>query len=482
MLALVGGGAGLLLAAWGLDAMLALVPKEMIPRVGEIALDWRVLLFALCASLLTGVISGLAPALQTLRVDVIRNLKEGAGKTGEDVARGRLRSVLVIVEVALALTLTVGAGLLLRTFANLRGVQKGFDERSILTFEISPKGKNYDTVAKVNDLYSRALERFRSLPGVEMAALTNKLPLDRWFNLPYRLAGQSQRAGSAEYRLISNGYFNVMKMTLRRGRQFNEGDVAGSEPVVIINEAFARRNFSDVEPLGQEVYVCCGERGDLAMRRVVGVISNTKQRGLDSPAPGTVFIPIGQATEGMGEQTRFASFVLRAAGDPSALIAAVRSEISQLDPAVPVRGVRSMEQLVGTSVAPQRFNMSLLGLFAALGLVLAAVGIYGVIAYGVSQRTHEIGLRMALGAQAGDVMKMVVGRGMALAMIGVAVGLGASYALTRLMKTLLFGVSATDPLTFIVIALSLGLIALLACWIPARRAAKVDPMIALRCE
>jgi putative ABC transport system permease protein len=415
-------------------------------------------------------------------VDVIRNLKEGAGKTGADVARGRLRSVLVIVEVALALTLTVGAGLLLRTFANLRGVEKGFDERNILTFEISPKGKNYDTVAKVKDLYGRALERFRGLPGVEMAALTNKLPLDRWFNLPYRLAGQSQRAGSAEYRLISNGYFNVMKMSLRRGRQFNEGDVAGSEPVVIINEAFARRNFSDVEPLGQEVYVCCGERGDLAMRRVVGVISNTKQRGLDSPAPGTVFIPIGQATEGMGEQTRFASFVLRAAGDPSALIAAVRSEISQLDPAVPVRGVRSMEQLVGTSVAPQRFNMSLLGLFAALGLVLAAVGIYGVIAYGVSQRTHEIGLRMALGAQASDVMKMVVGRGMALAMIGVAVGLGASYALTRLMKTLLFGLSATDPLTFTVIALSLGLIALLACWIPARRAAKVDPMIALRCE
>src|SRR5262249_32712871 len=267
----------------------------------------------------------------------------GAGKTGADVARGRLRSVLVIVEVALALTLTVGAGLLLRTFANLRGVQKGFDERNILTFEISPKGKNYDTVAKVNDLYSRALERFRSLPGIEMAALTNKLPLDKWFNLPYRLAGQSQVAGSAEYRLISNGYFNVMKMSLRRGRQFNEGDVAGSEPVIIINEAFARRNFADVEPLGQEVYVCCGERGDVAMRGVVGWIIDTKQGGLDRPAPGTVFIPIGQATEGMGEQARVASFVLRAAGDPSALSAGVRNEIRQLDPAVPVRGVRSME-------------------------------------------------------------------------------------------------------------------------------------------
>ncbi|HMB27845.1 MAG TPA: FtsX-like permease family protein, partial [Blastocatellia bacterium] len=230
------------------------------------------------------------------------------------------------------------------------------------------------------------------------------------------------------------------------------------------------------------VYVCCDERGDLAMRRVVGVANDTKQRNLSSPSPATVFIPIGQATEGIKEQARYASFALRAKGDPSALSAAVRGEMRQLDAAVPVQGLRSMEQLVSRSVAPQRFNMSLLGLFAALGLVLAAVGIYGVIACVVSQRTHEIGLRMALGAQASDVMKMVVRRGMAPAMIGVAVGLGASYALTRLMKSLLFGVSATDPLTFIVIALSLGLVALLACWIPSRRAAKVDPMIALRCE
>ena len=482
MLALVGGGAGLLLAVWSLEAMMALVPKGMIPRAEEVNIDWRVLLFALGASLLTGVISGLAPALQTLRVDVIRNLKEGAGKAGAEVARGRLRGALVVVEVALALTLSVGAGLLLRTFANLRGVEKGFDARNTLTFYISPRGKGYDTVAKLNDLYRRALERFRSLPGVEAAALTNQLPLDGRFNMPYMLAGQSKPSASAEYRLISNDYLNVMRMSLLRGRQFNEGDVFGAEPVVIINEAFARRNFANVEPLGQEVYVCCDERGDLAMRRVVGVANDTKQRNLSSPSPATVFIPIGQATEGIKEQARYASFALRAKGDPSALSAAVRGEMRQLDAAVPVQGLRSMEQLVSRSVAPQRFNMSLLGLFAALGLVLAAVGIYGVIACVVSQRTHEIGLRMALGAQASDVMKMVVRRGMAPAMIGVAVGLGASYALTRLMNSLLFGVSATDPLTFIVIALSLGLVALLACWIPSRRAAKVDPMIALRCE
>jgi predicted permease len=482
MLALLGGGAGLLLAVWGLDAMMALLPKDMIPRVKEINIDWRVLLFALGASILTGVISGLAPALQTLRVDVIRNLKEGAGKTGADAMRGRLRNTLVVVEVALALTLTVGAGLLLRTFANLRGVDKGFDERNVLTFYIRSRGEEYDTVAKMNDFYRRALERLRSLPGVEAAATTNILPLNEQFNMPYMLAGQSKPSASAQYRLISPDYFNVMKMSLRRGRQFNDGDGIGAEPVIIINEALARRHFANVEPLGQEVYVCCDERGDLAMRRVVGVVNDTKQRSLSTPAPATVFMPVGQANEGMKGQAQSPYYALRATGDPSALSAAIQSEMRQLDPAAPVMGLRSMVELAQRSVAPQRFNMSLLGLFAALGLLLAAVGIYGVMAYGVAQRTHEIGLRMALGAKGGDVMKMVVSRGMTLATIGVAIGLIASYALTRLMKSLLFGVSATDPMTFTVIALSLGLVALLACWIPARRAAKVDPMIALRCE
>jgi predicted permease len=482
LLALIGGVAGLLLAVWGLEGMMALVPKGMIPRAKEIGLDWRTLFFASGVSLLTGVMSALVPALQTLRVDVIRNLKDGAGKTGVGVARGRLRGALVVVEVALSLTLAVGAGLLLRTFGNLHGVEKGFDERQTLAIHIWARGERYKTVANMNDLYRRALERFRSLPGVEAAALANVLPLDGRFNLPYRFAGQSQWVGAVEYRLISPDYFNVMKMSLRRGRQFNDGDVAGAEPVLIINEAFARGNFAGVGPLGQEVYVCCDERGDVAMRRVIGVVNDTKQRNLSGPAPQTVFIPIEQATEGMRDFARSPDFVLRVTGDPLALSAVVRNEMRQIDPAAPVQRVRSMAQLVGRSVAPQRFNMSLLGLFAALGLVLAAVGIYGVMAYGVSQRTHEIGLRLALGAHAGDVMRMVVRQGMTLAVIGVAIGLIASYALTRLLKSLLFGVSATDPLTFIVIALSLAIVALLACWIPARRAAKVDPMVALRQE
>jgi predicted permease len=478
VLALVGGFGGLLLAIWGLDAMRKLLPEGMIPRADEINLDWRVLVFCLAASLLTGIVFGLAPARQMLRVDVNGALKEGASRIGGGSARGRLRSVFIVVEVALALALTVGAGLLLRTFANLRNVEPGFETQNLLSFEISPQGKNYDTVAKINDFYSRGLEKFRGLPGVEAAAVTNRLPLDKWLNMPYRLAGQSEWVGSTEYRLISPDYFRVMKMAVRQGRQFDQKDTTGVEPVVIVNEAFARRNFANVEPLGQQLYVGF----DPAMRRVIGVVNETKQRSLDVAAPATVFVPMTQAAEGVSATLRQSSFVLRTTGDPLLLSAAIRNEMRQLDPSLPVRNLRSMEQLVSRSIAPQRFNLSLLSLFSALGLLLAAVGIYGVMAYSVSQRTHEIGLRMALGAQARDVLKLVVKQGMALALVGVAIGLIASFALTRLMKNLLFGVGATDPATLTGVALLLTCVALLACYIPARRATKVDPLVALRYE
>lgn len=481
VLALLGGAVGLLLSLWGMKAMLALVPAGMLPRAGEIDLDGRVLAFAMAASLLTGIVFSLVPALQTLRVDVNRALKEGGGKTGASAARGPLRSMLVVVEVALALTLTVGAGLLLRTFANLRAVEPGFDAHNVLTFEIAPPARKYDKVAKLKDLYSRALEGVGKLPGVESAALTNKLPFDRWFNLPYRLAGQSDWSGSTEYRLISPDYFRVIKMAVRQGRPFNEGDTAGAEPVVIVNEAFARRNFANVEPIGQQLCVAC-EYGDPALRRVVGVVNETKQRSLSEAAPVTVFIPLTQTAEGVRQVAQQASFLLRTAGDPLLLSGAIQDEMRQLDSTAPVKNLRSLEQLVGSSIAPQRFNLSLLSLFAGLGLLLAAVGIYGVMAYSVAQRTHEIGLRMALGAQNGDVLKLVVGQGMSLAIGGVVLGLLASAGLTRLLKSFLFGVKATDPLTFAAVSLLLISVALLACYFPARRATKVDPMIALRYE
>ncbi len=480
LLALLGGGAGLLLAVWGLEVMLALLPADLLPRAGEIRIDGRVLTFALGASVLTGLLASLAPAWQALRADVNRNLKEGVNKT--ETTRGRLRGALVVVEVALALTLTIGAGLLLRTFANLRGVAPGFEARHALGFELTARGTQYDTMAKIHDLYGRTLERLRALPGVEAVAITNKLPLDRWFNLPYRVAGEKNKfSGSAEYRLISPAYFQVMKMTLQRGRAFNDGDVAGTEPVAIVNEAFARKHFAGGAPLGQPVFVCC-ERGDLTPRHIIGVVNETKQRALNQPAPPTVFIPLWQSAEEMKGYAQQVSFVLRTTGEPAALSAAVRNEVRQLDATLPFRNLRALDQLVERAVAPQWFNLSLLGLFAALGLMLAAVGIYGLLAYGVTQRTHEIGLRMALGAQARDVLRLVVKQGMALTLLGVTLGLLASWALTRLLKTLLFNVAATDLLTFAAVALLLTFVALLACWLPARRATKVDPLIALRCE
>ena len=481
VLALMGGLAGLLLATWGLNAMSTLLPEGMIPRLDEISLDRRVLAFCLAASLITGIVAALAPAWRMLNVDLNDALKEGS-RLGASVARGRLRSALVIIEVAMALALTVGAGLLLKTFANLRSVEPGFESRNLLSFMISPQGKNYDTVAKINDLYSRGLDRFRGLPGVEAVAITNKLPLDAQFNLPYRLASQSEFAGAVQYRLVSADYFRVMKMALRHGREFDQNDTAGGEPVAIVNEVFALRNFADSEPLDQKLCIGCEAFGDPGMRRIVGVVNDTKQRSLSEASPATVFIPMTQAPEGTKGNLRQSSFVLRTTGDPLLLSAAIRSEMSQLDPGLPVRNLRSMEQLVSTSIAPQRFNLSLLTLFSVLGLLLAAGGIYGVMAYSVSQRTHEIGVRMALGAQTRNVLLLVVKQGMALALAGVAIGLFASFALTRLMKNLLFGVSTSDPVTLAGVAALLTCVALLACYIPARRAAKVDPLVALRYE
>jgi predicted permease len=481
VLALLGGITGLLLASWGLRAMLTLVPEGMIPRGGEINPDWRVLAFALAASLLTGIAFGLAPALQTLSVNVNAALKEGMSRAAVGFARGRLRSVLVVVEVALALTLTVGAGLLLRTFINLRGLDPGFEARNVLTLELLLRGRNYDTLAKTKEFCRTALERFNSLPGVEVAAVINKLPLDAWFNLPYRIAGHSDWTGSGEYRIVSPDYFRVTRMTIQRGRAFAESDTAGAEPVIIVNEAFARRNFAGVEAVGQQLCAGC-EYGDPALRRIVGVVNETKQRNLGDPAPVTVFIPLAQAAEGVRQTVQQASFVVRTTGDPLSLTAAIRSEMRGLDRTVPIRNLRPMDQLVSRSIAPQQFNLSLLAMFAALGLFLAAVGIYGVMAYSVSQRTHEIGIRVALGAQSSDVLRLIVRQGMAPALVGIVLGVIGSATLTRLIKGLLFGVRAIDPLTFVLIALLLMVIALLACWIPARRATRVSPLIALRQE
>jgi len=388
-----------------------------------------------------------------------------------------------VIEVALSLVLLAGAGLLARTFANLMGIEPGFDPHNVLTCQIELNGPRYDTTAEASAFYRDALERIRHVPGVEAAAVVNKLPLDWQFNMPVVFPDDPNNLQSVQFRMITPDYFRVMKIGLTRGRAFTDGDNASAAPVIIINEAFAQRYFEGKDPLMQRLSV--GRGTNDPFRQVVGVVADIKQSSLDRPAPAMVFEPIPQLPDKlMGVVRAFtaAHFAVRASMPQPALTEAIKQEIAALDPTLPLSEIRSMDEIAAQSVATQRFNMLLLGIFAGLGMLLAAVGIYGVVAYVVELRTSEIGLRIALGAQAGDVLGLIMRHGLTLASLGVGAGLLASFALTRLMKSLLFGVSPTDPLTFIAISVVLAGVALGACFVPARRASRVDPMVALRYE
>ncbi|HJQ22318.1 MAG TPA: ABC transporter permease [Blastocatellia bacterium] len=482
LLALAGGMAGLLLASWGIDALAALIPERLLPRFNDLALDWRVLGFTLASSLVTGIVFSLAPALQASRIDVSPALKEG-GKGVTAAGRGRLRRILVVAEVALSLMLLVSAALLIRTFVNLRSVAPGFETRHVLTFQISPTGATYNTTAKVGDFYRRALERLDSLPGVQAAAVTSNLPLSAQFRMPFGIAGQPEHPESVQFRLITPEYFAVMQIPLRQGRVFADTDAAGAGNVAIVNEAFARKYLADASALGQTLMIGRGPRA--LAHQIVGVVGDVKQFALSSDAPPMMFIPAAQAPDGLTlVMRRFLScqFVLRTSGEPAPLTAAVKQTMAEIDPALPVSHIRPMQQIVSESIAAERFNMALMGLFAGLGLALAGIGLYGVMSYSVAQRMHEIGIRMALGARRGAVLTMVIRQGVGLALAGVGIGLVGAFALTRLLSSLLYGVSATDPLTFAVVSLVLLGVALGACFVPARRATRVDPMIALRYE
>ena len=481
LLAVIGGAAGLLFGIWGTDLLVASVPQGMLPSVAVITVDWRVMIFAFAAAVGTGLVFGLAPAWQSRNVDVNTTLKEQTGRGGG--ARGRLRSVLVMAEVALSLVLLVGAGLLARTFVNLMSVEPGFDPHNVLTFQLELNGERYDTTGEAAAFYRDAVERISQLPGVETAAVTNKLPLDWQFNMPIVFPENPDQVQSVQFRMITPDYFRVMKIGLREGRAFSEDDKAGTNAVAIVNESFARRFFDGKDVLAQRLSV--GRNKIDAMRQVVGVVSDTKQYGLDRPALPTLFVPIPQVSDTLMKIVRgftAVNFTVRTSVAPMGLAAAIKREIAGLDPTLPLSEIRTMDEITARSVASQRFNMSLLGLFGGLGLLLAAVGIYGVVAYVVELRTNEIGLRIALGAQGNDVLRLILKHGLLLALIGVVVGLAASVALTRLMSSLLFGVSATDPLTFLVVSVTLIGVALGACVVPARRATTVDPMVALRHE
>jgi predicted permease len=480
LLALTGGALGLLLA-WVAVRVLPLLGPGTLPRLKEINLDVRVLAFTLFVSLLTGMVFGLAPALRASRVDLNEVLKDGGrGSVGSGTfgnGQHKIRNLLVIAEVALSLLLLIGAGLLLRSYGRIQNANPGFDLHNLLTLRLSLAAGKYKGAA-VTSFYQQLGERIKQLPGVEAVGTTYSLPMSpvalAWG--PITIEGYVPK-NSADFimsneRFVSPGYFPAMGVPLVRGRYFDERDVKDAPPSVIVNENLAERFWPNQDPIGKKL-----ERGDKEpWRTVVGVVRDTKEFSVDNEPPISIYSPAGQFPIG----TLFV--VVRTSSHPGPMTAAVIKEIQRLDPELPAFDVKTMEQRFSDSLARKRFATFLLAVFAVVALVLAAIGIYGVLAYSVSQRTHEIGVRMALGAQPRRILSMVIRQSFMLVSAGIVIGLAGAFALTRVLSSLLFEISATDRLAFLGPVLVLSVVAFLASYLPARRAANVDPMIALRYE
>jgi putative ABC transport system permease protein len=474
MLALAGGACGLLLASWCTDLLVAGLPQSLAEanaHVAGLSLDSAALAFTLGLSLLTTVGFGLAPAWQASRVNLNESLKEGGRGGDAQGRRARLRSWLVVTETALAMVLLACAGLMLKSFYRLNQTDPGFDPAGVLTAQVDPSGDLYKELPQVVGFYDRLLERVAAVPGVRHVGIINSLNATMPVSVDEHAPVPPEQRPQAATNQVSGDYFRAMAIPLRAGRLFDGRDVKSAPAVVIIDETLARRHFPGEDPVGKHLTV-----GDTS-REIVGVVGATRRFNLaQEPMPRT-YMPYQQ--ENWGSMT----LVVRAqSGDPAALAPAVRRELAAIDKDQPIHSFKLMEESVAGWVTPQRFVTTLLAAFAALAALLAAVGIYGVMSYTVAQRTHEIGVRVALGARGRDVLRLVVGRGMLLTLLGVGLGLAASLALTRLLKSLLYGVSETDPLTFASVALLMTAVALLACLVPARRATKVDPMVALRYE
>jgi predicted permease len=479
LIALAGGALGLFVASMGLDSLLAIAPMDL-PRAENIHLDSTAFAFTFFVSLLTGAVFGLVPALKTASISVSEALKEG-GRTATSAGRARLRQGLVIAEFSMSLVLLTGAGLMIATFSKLLHTDPGFNPRPILSMQYWLIGSKYNSTAEI-DKFNRALvQQLQSLPGVESAGvIAVGLPLERGGNNGVRIAGfNSSEYYNTDYREISPGYFDAMRIPLRQGRLFGDADSGNAVPVVIINEQFAREHFPGRNALGEHLYVSGG-----LLCEVVGVVGDVKSY-LDQPARPTTFISSAQASYGTSrifEGWYPRSVVLRASVNPLTLTHQLRNAFAAADPLVPTGPVRSMQQVLSHSLALRSFMMTLLTFFAALALLLACIGIYGVISYAVSQRTREIGVRMALGARHADVLHLVLAEAMKLILTGVALGVTAALALTKAMASLLYGVSATDPFIFLSVVLLLMIVSLAACYVPARRAMRVDPMVVLRYE
>ena len=483
LLAVIAGGIGVLLGTWGTTALVALSPDSL-PRAHEIGFDWRVLAFTGVVALTTGVVFGLVPAIWGPQGDLSDALKEGGSRstTGRG---GRLRKMLVVAEVALSVMLLVGAGLMLRSFASLRSVNPGFRTDHALTLRVSlpvPDGRiTAADETRFMSFFDRALARLSELPGVTAVGASNMIPLDgngtdRLIDIEGYVPRDSSDMPDAQNRQATPGWFAAMGIPLVRGRLIESSDKERAPRVLVVNESFAKRFFANGDPIGKRVRL--GKlTADFPWATIVGVVGDVRGFALDEPPLPTMYWPVAQI-----RATPSLAIVVRTQSDPASIASSVRDAIAEVDRAQPIYDMQTLDQLVAKSLDQRRFTLTLMVLFGVIALVLSAIGIYGVMAFAVTQRTQEIGIRMALGARATDVLKMVVGSGMFLAVIGVVVGLIGAFALTRLMASLLFGVSPTDVVTFGLVTAGLLLVALLACYIPARRATKVDPLVALRYE
>ncbi len=494
LLSLTGGILGLILGYVGVRTLLAISPGD-IPRIGEdgagVGLDWRVLAFTLGVSLLTGILFGLFPALGASRPDLNTSLKESSNRSGTGFRQSKVRSLLVISEVALALVLLIGAALLIRTYIALRDVNPGFNSSHVLTLQMSLTGDRFQKTAGVAQLTRDGRDRLSAIPGVEVSASTCCLPLESGFGLPFiivgRPLGKEQATGGAGWMNTSPGYFDTFKIPILRGRDFTDSDVAGAPGVVIINQAMVKKFWPKENPIGQQIIIGkgVGPEFDEPARQIVGIVGDIHDGGLNRDPRPLMIIPQAQVPDGVTAlNARIVPVVwlVRTRVDPHQLAAAVTEQLRQASGGFPVARVRSMDEVVIHSTARQDFNMLLLTIFGASALVLAAIGIYGLMAYSVQQRTQEMGIRMALGADRARIRNLVVWHGMSLALVGVVIGVGAAFGLMRLISSFLFGVKVYDPLVFVTVPVILTGVALAAVWTPAQRASRLDPMQALRVE
>ena len=476
MLALIGGAAGIAAAVGAVRIINRILPPNLLP-VPEVTVDKNVLLFGFLLTIVTGLLFGLAPAWRTTTVDMNEVLKQGGRESGGTV-RARLRNTLAAVEIALATVLLIGAGLLIQSLSNLQRVQLGFQSRGLITFQLSPPAAKYPQADKAPLLYRSLLDSLRSLPGVRGAAVSSGIPFGAGnYNIsPVASSGESQLPPDASvpinWRIASPGYFSAMKIPLLRGRDFTDADGVPGHPVMIVSQATARKFWGDGDPIGRMIHRVADPKTSFT---IVGVVGDVRSNTLDTESP-TLYYPTGFRVAGLMD------VVARTDGSPDALVPSIRQKVHELDADLALANVRTMDDWVANSAAQPRLNAMLLATFAAVALLIAAIGIYGILAYSVNQRKREIGLRMALGAQPGNVLRLIVGEGMRVAAAGVAAGLIGGLALGRAFSSLVYGVPVRDPLTFFLVALVLVCVALAACAIPAQRAARVDPMVALRYE